>query len=176
MGRSLRRAAGRAVGWARVQRELDPRHAVVIDVGAARTRSATPTGCATIGPGARLGDVYATLAAKGVTVPAGSCPTVAIGGLVLGGGMGLAGRAMGLTIDRVSSFDLVTADGTRHRIDDGDELFWALRRGGGASGSSPPIRLSTRRIGPAAYFSLGLSDRDEALERWDAFAPTAPPP
>ena len=117
--------------------------------------------------------MYARLAAKGVTIPAGSCPTVALGGLVLGGGMGLAGRAMGLTLDRVRSFDVVTADGRRHTLDDG-ELFWALRGGGGSFGIVTAIRLRTRPVSTAAYFSISYGDRNEALERWDAFAPRAP--
>ncbi len=147
--------------------------AVVVDLGALKgIRYAD--GIATIGPAAELGDVYARLAAKGVTIPAGSCPTVALGGLVLGGGMGLAGRAMGLTLDRVRSFDVVTADGRRHKLDDGD-LFWALRGGGGSFGIVTAIRLRTRPVSTAAYFSIAYGDRDEALERWDAFAPRAAP-
>src|SRR3954451_9110334 len=130
-------------------------------------------GIATIGPAAELGDVYARLASHGVTIPAGSCPTVALGGLVLGGGMGLAGRAMGLTLDRVRSFDVVTADGRRHKLDDGD-LFWALRGGGGSFGIVTAIRLRTRPVSTAAFFSIGSAARDEALARWEAFAPAAP--
>ncbi|MDA0181325.1 FAD-binding oxidoreductase [Solirubrobacter phytolaccae] len=132
-------------------------------------------GIATLGPGARLGDVYTRLAAKGVTIPAGSCPTVAVGGLVLGGGMGLAGRAFGLTCDRVTSFDVVDADGKRRRVDDG-ELFWALRGGGGSFAIVTAVRLRTRRVTSAAYFSITYSraQRAEALARWDAFAPRAP--
>jgi FAD/FMN-containing dehydrogenase len=148
------------------------RTAVVVDLGALdsiRFRD----GIATVGPSARLGDVYARLAARGVTVPAGSCPTVAMGGLVLGGGMGLAGRAMGLTLDRVQSFDVVTADGEKHTVDDGD-LFWALRGGGGSFGIVTAVRLRTRRVSTAAFFSLAFADREEALARWDAFAPSAP--
>lgn len=132
-------------------------------------------GVATLGPGARLGDVYARLAARGVTVPAGSCPTVAVGGLVLGGGMGLAGRAMGLTCDRVRSFDVVDAEGRRRRVDDGG-LFWALKGGGGSFAIVTAVRLRTRRVTTAAFFSISYSraGRDEALARWDAFAPGAP--
>ena len=132
-------------------------------------------GIATLGPGARLGDVYASLARRGVTVPAGSCPTVAVGGLVLGGGMGLAGRAMGLTCDRVRSFDIVDAEGRRRRVDDG-ALFWALRGGGGSFAIVTAVRLRTRRVRTAAFFSVSFprGARDEALARWDAFAPAAP--
>ena len=132
-------------------------------------------GIATLGPGARLGAVYSRLAARGVTIPAGSCPTVAVGGLVLGGGMGLAGRAMGLTCDRVRSFDIVDAEGRRRRVDDG-ELFWALRGGGGSFAIVTAVRLRTRSVSTAAFFSISYSRaaRDEALARWDAFAPKAP--
>ncbi|MDA0169782.1 FAD-binding oxidoreductase [Solirubrobacter taibaiensis] len=132
-------------------------------------------GIATLGPGARLGDVYSRLAARGVTIPAGSCPTVAVGGLVLGGGMGLAGRAMGLTCDRVRSFDIVDAEGRRRRVDDG-ELFWALRGGGGSFAIVTAVRLRTRSVSTAAFFRISYSRaaRDEALARWDAFAPKAP--
>src|SRR3954469_12995810 len=146
--------------------------AVVVDLrhlNAVRYRD----GMATLGPAARLGDVYAKLAAHGVTVPAGSCPTVAAGGLTLGGGMGLAGRALGLTLDRVTSFDVVTADGVRRRVDDGD-LFWALRGGGGSFAIVTAIRLKTHQVSTAAYFRVTYQDRDEALQRFDAFAPHAP--
>jgi FAD/FMN-containing dehydrogenase len=133
-------------------------------------------GRATIGPGARTLDVYSTLTAKGVTIPAGSCPTVGIGGLVLGGGMGLAGRAVGLTLDRVTSCDVITAQGDRRRVDDDDDLFWALRGGGGSFAIVTAIRLSTRHVTNAAFFRITYprGARDEALHDWDAFAPKAP--
>lgn len=44
---------------------------------------------AVVGAGAKLIDVYRALAAKGVTIPAGSCPTVGVSGLTLGGGHGV---------------------------------------------------------------------------------------
>ena len=136
-------------------------------------------GTATIGPGARTLAIYTALARRGVTIPAGSCPTVAIGGLVLGGGMGLAGRAFGLTLDRVTSFDVVTADGRRRRVDldEGPDLFWALRGGGGSFAIVTAIRLRTRRVDSAAFFRITYprGAREEALAAWDAFAPSAPP-
>src|SRR4051794_39549834 len=127
--------------------------AVVVDLQRLN-RITVRDGAATVGPGARTLDVYSTLAAKGVTVPAGSCPTVALGGLVLGGGMGLAGRAFGLTLDHVSSFDVVTADGRRRRVQAGDDLFWALRGGGGSFAIVTAIRLTTRRVTDAALFRI----------------------
>ncbi|MFI6944218.1 FAD-binding oxidoreductase [Streptomyces sp. NPDC050418] len=88
---------------------------------------------ATVGAGARLIDVYRGLAAKGVTVPAGSCPSVGIAGLALGGGHGVTSRAYGLTCDSLSSVTLVTADGRELRCSSSEhpDLFWALRGAGG---------------------------------------------
>src|SRR3954447_25394090 len=154
------------------------RHAVVLDVGALDHISLHSDGIAAIGPGARLGDVYAALARDGLTIPAGSCPTVALGGLVLGGGVGLAGRAMGLTLDRVRSFDVVTADGHAPRVDatHHDDLFWALRGGGGSLAIVTTVRLRTRRAHRAAWFRISYprASREEALAAWDALAPHAP--
>ena len=50
---------------------------------------------AAVGAGTRLIDLYSGLAAHGRAVPGGSCPTVGIAGLTLGGGIGVIGRAMG---------------------------------------------------------------------------------
>jgi FAD/FMN-containing dehydrogenase len=153
------------------------RTAVVVDVGGLDRVSLSGT-TATLGPGARNLSVYAALAARGRTVPAGSCPTVAVGGLVLGGGVGLAGRAYGLTLDRVKSFDVVTADGRRRRVDaDHDpDLFWALRGGGGSFGIVTAVRLRTKAVPAAAWFRVTYprSARTEALAAWDALAPGAP--
>ena len=149
--------------------------AVVVDLRALNDIR-VKDGTATIGPGAKTLAIYTALARRGVTIPAGSCPTVALGGLVLGGGMGLAGRAFGLTLDRVTSMDVVTADGRRRRVDEDDALFWALRGGGGSFAIVTAIRLRTRAVDSAAFFRITYprGARAEALADWDAFAPTAP--
>jgi FAD/FMN-containing dehydrogenase len=149
--------------------------AVVVDVGGLDRISLSGT-TATLGPGARNLSVYAALAARGRTIPSGSCPTVAAGGLVLGGGMGLAGRAYGLTLDRVRSFDVVTADGRRSRVEGDDDLFWALRGGGGSFGIVTAVRLRTVATPHACWFRISYprAARAEALARWDALAPHAP--
>jgi FAD/FMN-containing dehydrogenase len=133
-------------------------------------------GIATVGPGARNIGVYAALARRDATVPSGSCPTVAIGGLSTGGGMGLAGRALGLTIDRIRSLDVVTADGRRRRVAGDDDLFWALHGGGGSFGIVTGLRLQARRVQRAAYFRVTFpgGSREEALAAWDDLAPGAP--
>jgi FAD/FMN-containing dehydrogenase len=150
--------------------------AVVVDVG--RLDGVALSGSvATIGPGARNIDVYAGLARHGVTVPSGSCPMVGAGGLITGGGMGLAGRELGLALDRVASFDVVTANGRLQTVDatHGPDLFWALRGGGGSFGIVTAIRLRPRQVRSAAWFfaSFPRSSAREALAAWDGLVPGA---
>jgi FAD/FMN-containing dehydrogenase len=96
---------------------------VVVDLRRIRgIRVSTASRRATIGAGAQLVDVYAALARRGVTIPAGTCPSVGIGGLALGGGYGLASRRLGLTADSIRGLTIVTADGRVRRVDrDSDE-------------------------------------------------------
>ncbi len=136
-------------------------------------------GQATVGAGARLIDVYAALARRGRGIPAGSCPTVGIAGLALGGGFGLASRAWGLTADNLTALELVTASGRllrcdRHRHAD---LFWACRGGGGGNfGIATRFRFRTHAVGSASSFvaSWKWSDADDVLAAWQQWAPHAP--
>jgi FAD/FMN-containing dehydrogenase len=103
----------------------------------------------TIGPGAQLADVYAALAAAGRAIGAGSCPTVGIGGLTLGGGVGVLVRSFGLTSDQLTGATVVTADGTVHEVSASREpdLFWACRGGGGGTvGASRPALRDLRPV------------------------------
>jgi FAD/FMN-containing dehydrogenase len=133
----------------------------------------------TAGPGTHLVDLYAALARRGATVPGGSCPTVGLGGLALGGGMGLAGRRFGLTCDNVTALQIVTADGRVRRCDadtDGD-LFWACRGGGGGNfGIVTGLQLRAHAASRAAWFALSWpwSQASEALAAWQQLAPDAP--
>src|SRR5512142_398036 len=67
---------------------------MVIDVTPMRSVSVAG-GVATIGAGARLGEVYDALAGYGLTIPAGCGPGVGIAALTLGGGLGVLRRAHG---------------------------------------------------------------------------------
>src|SRR5215211_4597590 len=151
--------------------------AVVLDVGGLHG-FALDGDVATVGPGLRNIDLYAALARRGAGAASGSCPGVAVAGLALGGGMGLAGRALGLTLDRVVAFDVVGADGRRRRVDarTDSDLFWALRGGGGSFAMVTGVHLRVRRLRRAAWFfaTYPAAARDEALAAWDALAPGAP--
>jgi FAD/FMN-containing dehydrogenase len=132
-----------------------------------------------VGAGAQLIDLYSGLARRGVTVPAGSCPSVGVGGHALGGGMGLAGRRFGLLSDNVTALTIVTADGQLRRVDRNDEpdLFWACRGGGGGNfGIVTGFTFKTHRARSASWFNLTWpwAAASEALEAWQRLLPGAP--
>jgi len=85
---------------------------LVVDVTRMSGVAVSPSGReATIGAGARLIDVYSRLWQRHRSIPAGSCPTVGIAGLALGGGVGFASRKLGTTCDNVLEVRLVDARG-----------------------------------------------------------------
>lgn len=153
---------------------------VVVDVGALDKVSVSGSGTATVGPGARLLDVYAALANKGASIPAGSCPNVAIGGHALGGGMGLAGRGQGLALDHIRSITAVTADGKIRTCtsSQNSDLFWALRGGGGSFALVTSFTLRTFAVRSAAWFRIfyPAGARAEALGAFDDLFPGGPSP
>ena len=134
---------------------------------------------ALIGAGSLLIDVYAELARHGVMIPAGSCPTVGISGLTLGGGIGLSGRELGLTCDNLLEVQVVTASGEQLTAneDEHPDLFWASRGGGG--GNFGIVTALTFSVHPARDvaiydFEWPWSDARAVFDAWQHFAPNAP--
>lgn len=85
---------------------------VILDLGLlAETNLWTGTPKYKIGAGTPLGAAYPDLYKRyGVTLPGGSCGTVAAGGHICGGGYGFLSRLHGLTSDWVSAVDILTVD------------------------------------------------------------------
>ncbi|MFJ5264148.1 FAD-binding oxidoreductase [Streptomyces sp. NPDC088387] len=134
---------------------------------------------AVVGAGAKLIDVYRTLAARGVTIPAGSCPTVGVSGLTLGGGHGVVSRAYGLTCDSLTQATLITADGKQlvANARENKDLFWALRgAGNGNFGVVTELRFRTHPAPQAvsAYLSWPWSRAAAVIRAWQEWGPSQP--
>jgi FAD/FMN-containing dehydrogenase len=152
---------------------------VIVDVSRLNGVALDPSHRAVVGAGARLIDVYAGLAQHGRTVPAGSCPTVGIAGLALGGGVGFASRKYGLTCDNLVEATVVLADGSAvvanaHAHPD---LYWALRGGGGGNfGIVTRLVFRTHPVGQVATYAIEWpwSDAAKVVQAWQKLAPHAP--
>ncbi|KAK4360328.1 hypothetical protein RND71_019280 [Anisodus tanguticus] len=86
--------------------------------------------------GATLGELYYNIWTKSSVVgfPAGVCPTVGVGGHLSGGGYGNMIRKYGISVDHVLDARLVDSNGRiLDRKSMGEDLFWAIKGGGGAS-------------------------------------------
>ncbi|OVA05128.1 FAD linked oxidase [Macleaya cordata] len=86
--------------------------------------------------GATIGEVYYKIAEKSRTLgfPAGTCPTVGVGGHFGGGGIGTLVRKYGVAADHVVEAYLLDINGRiLNRKSMGESLFWAIRGGSCAS-------------------------------------------
>jgi FAD/FMN-containing dehydrogenase len=158
---------GWSAGDGRLVIDLRPLHRVSLD-GA----------IATIGAGASLIQVYDVLGTQGRGVAGGSCPTVGIGGLTQGGGVGVLARAHGLTCDAVTRMRVVLADGrvVTASADHEPDLFWALRGGGGGHlGVVTSFTMSTFATPTItrAFLAWPFAAAHHVVPHWLATAPTA---
>jgi FAD/FMN-containing dehydrogenase len=136
-------------------------------------------GTVTVGSGIDLINFYNDLAAHGLAVPGGSCPTVGIAGLALGGGVGVLSRVYGLTCDNITAVQIVTADGSVLTCDSThhSDLYWACRGGGGGNfGVVTSFTFRTHSLSRLYVFFLGWpwSEAGNVMSGWQSWAPGAP--
>lgn len=110
-----------------------------------------------VGAGVRSGSVIKVLGEIGRAIPTGTCQTVGIPGVTLGGGIGFLVRTFGLTCDALKKVTLLTADSDIIEVDKThfSDLFWALRGAGNNSyGIALGFTFKTFDIPGASFFDL----------------------
>ena len=130
------------------------------------------------GGGATWGDVDHATYAFGLAAPGGIISTTGVGGLTLGGGIGYLTRSVGLTIDNLRSADVVLANGQQVTAshDQNEDLFWALRGGGGNFGVVTNFEFQLHEVGDIVGGPLFYEFDDAAavLEGYREYIARAP--
>jgi FAD/FMN-containing dehydrogenase len=136
---------------------------------------------ARVGPGVSLIQLLTQLGNVRRVVPAGTCPTVAINGLTLGGGIGHMTRKYGLTLDLLRSVELIDAEGRRLTADEHThpDLFWASQGGGGGNfGVVTGLEFELVPLPPVVTryaFRWPWSHRAQAFAAWQEWSVVSPP-
>ena len=125
------------------------------------------------GPGCRLAGLYDYLLPRGKIIPAGSCGSVGLGGLTLGGGYGFFSRKYGLTCDSLIDVNIVNGNGEIYASNGDPSVLWALRGGGtGGIGIVTELIFETHQA-PTTFTSyhfkshkLDAASAKEKLEEW----------
>jgi len=116
--------------------------------------------------GALLVDLDHETQAFGLAVTAGVVSHTGIAGLTLGGGQGYLMNKLGLTIDNLLSVDMVLADGrfVKASKTENEDLFWAIRGGGGNFGVITSFEYQLNKVGPEVLAGMILYPLDQARE------------
>jgi FAD/FMN-containing dehydrogenase len=110
-----------------------------------------------IGAGARLGPVIEKLGKYDLVIPTGTCQSVGIGGLTIGGGIGFLSRTFGLTCDVLKSITFLTANSDIIEVNKNhhSDLFWALcGAGNGSYGIALGFTFKTFYVPKASFLKL----------------------
>lgn len=153
---------------------------VVIDLSEMTSVHVDPADrVARVEPGCRARDVLMETQHYGLATPTGSAGDVGIPGSTLGGGIGWIRREHGLAIDALRAVDVVTPDGELRRAspDRNEDLFWALRGGGGNFGIVTSFEFDLYELGPIVA-GLGVfypgDEADTVLDRYRDLTREAP--
>jgi hypothetical protein len=136
------------------------------------------TGTAIVETGNTVGRIAKTLAAQGFMSPFGDSPSVGIGGITLGGGIGPLQRTVGLISDNLIGLEMVDAKGNllvANKKRNAD-LLWASRGGGGGNfGIYTRYKLNVHRAPRSATvykITWPWDQFEDVLKAWQHWAPS----
>ncbi len=124
--------------------------------------------------GATWGDVDRETQKFGLATPGGLISETGVAGLTLSGGIGWLRSRYGLCIDNMVSVEIVTADGQLLNASEteNEDLFWALRGGGGNFGVVTKFEFALHAVGPTVMFCApiyALDSGPEPIRYWRDF-------
>src|SRR3954454_9068556 len=152
---------------------------VVIDLSLLRDVEVDPeVRTVRVGGGCTWGEVDAATGEYGLATPSGIISTTGVGGLTLGGGLGHLTRKFGLAIDNLLEAEVVLASGERVRAsaDTHDDLYWAIRGGGGNFGVVTSFLFRLHEVGTvvAGPTLWSIEQTAEVLSVYREFLPNVP--
>src|ERR671916_146602 len=129
--------------------------------------------------GVLLGELDRETQAFGLAVPSGIVTHTGVAGLTLGGGIGWIMRKHGLSVDRLRSVDLVTAEGefVKANREENPDLFWGIRGGGGNFGIVTEFEFDLVPLGPtilAGPIFWAMEDSGKVLRFYRDWVAEAP--
>ena len=149
--------------------DLSPMKKIVVDPPARTVRARA---------GTTWGEVNDALQPHGLAATGGFVSVTGVSGLTLGGGLGWLVRKHGLALDNLLSAEVVLADGriVTASASDNEDLFWAIRGGGGNFGVVTSFEF---RVHPVGTVLAGIVLHPAAaaggvLRRWREFEKTSP--
>jgi FAD/FMN-containing dehydrogenase len=138
---------------------------IVIDLSGLKTIEVDPTAkIARAGGGVKWGELDEATQQHGLAVTGGRDPDTGIAGLTLASGSGWLERMHGLTADSLLSARVVLADGSLVTASpfQNEDLFWALRGGGGNFGVVTEFTYALHEVGPIIRAGMLLYPREMA--------------
>jgi FAD/FMN-containing dehydrogenase len=152
---------------------------LVIHLGGLRQVRVDPvSGTARVGGGATWRDYDHETQAFRLASAGGAVSTTGVAGLTLGGGYGWLSRKHGMACDHLLSADLVTAEGKLISAsgDSHEELFWAIRGGGGNFGVATSFQFQLHPVTEvyAGILAFPLDMARPVLRRFRELSQEAP--
>jgi hypothetical protein len=132
---------------------------LMIDLSLMRAVRVDPqTRRARVEGGCTWGDLDRESQVFGLATPGGLISDTGIAGLTLAGGIGWLRSRHGLCIDNLISADVVTAEGNlvTASANQNDDLYWALRGGGGNFGVVVSFEFALHPVGPTVMFAAPI--------------------